>query len=81
MNTNRHKASQAINTAFDKSFYQLINSCRIEESKELIENEKELSVKTIMYEVGFVSKSSFYAAFKGLTGKTPLEYRNLVKNK
>ena len=81
LNTNRHKVSQAINMEFDKSFYQLINGCRIEESKALIENEKELSIKTIMYEVGFVSKSSFYAAFKNVTGKTPSQYRNLFENK
>jgi len=81
LNSNRHKVSQAINMEFNKNFYQLINCCRIEESKRLIENQEKLNIKTIMYEVGFVSKSSFYSAFKKATGKTPLQYRRSTKRK
>ncbi|MCK0161639.1 helix-turn-helix domain-containing protein [Allomuricauda sp. F6463D] len=72
---NRYKVSQVINTYFAKNFYSCLNDYRIEEAKYLLVSDPSLSVKAIMYEVGFNSKNSFYCAFKKLTGFSPNGYR------
>ena len=42
----------------------------------LLASEPHLSVKAIMYEVGFNSKNSFYTAFKKNTGVSPNDFRS-----
>ncbi|WP_375325456.1 helix-turn-helix domain-containing protein [Flagellimonas sp. GZD32] len=73
---NRYKVSQVINTYFSKNFYAFVNEYRIKEAKHLLASEPHLSVKAIMYEVGFNSKNSFYTAFKKVTGVCPNDYRS-----
>lgn len=75
---NRYKVSQVINTYFSKNFYSFLNDYRIKEAKYLLENNPQLSVKAIMYEVGFNSKNSFYSSFKKITGLSPNDYRSIV---
>lgn len=75
INDNRYKVSQVINTYFAKNFYSFLNDYRIEEAKQLLVSDPSLSVKAIMYEVGFNSKNSFYSAFKKITGLSPNRYR------
>ncbi|HKL90901.1 MAG TPA: helix-turn-helix domain-containing protein [Allomuricauda sp.] len=72
---NRYKVSQVINTYFSKNFYSFLNEYRIKEAQNLLLSEPTLSVKAIMYEVGFNSKNSFYSAFKKITGLSPNDYR------
>jgi AraC-like DNA-binding protein len=71
------KLSILINAELGKSFFDLINSYRIEEAKKILRTSKDpkLTVLEIMYEVGFNSKSSFNTAFKKYTGSTPTAYR------
>ncbi|WP_421801799.1 helix-turn-helix domain-containing protein [Flagellimonas sp.] len=73
---NRYKISQVINMYFSKNFYSFLNDYRIEEAKHLLVSDSTLSVKAIMYEVGFNSKNSFYSAFKKITGLSPNDYRS-----
>ncbi|MEQ5790441.1 AraC family transcriptional regulator [Muricauda sp. NFXS6] len=72
---NRYKVSQVINTYFSKNFYSFLNEYRIREAQHLLLSEPTLSVKAVMYEVGFNSKNSFYSAFKRITGLSPNDYR------
>ena len=60
--------SEVIQRAFNKNFYDLINSYRIKESEKLLtdRSNKLNSILDVMYEVGFNSKSSFYTAFKNM---------------
>ena len=58
-----------------QSFFDYVNGWRIEEAKPLIRN-GEQTVLAIAYEVGFNSRSSFYAAFKKQTGVTPSAYKS-----
>ena len=74
----RYKVSEVINTYYCKNFYALLNSYRIEEAKLLLVTHPLLSVKAIMYEVGFNSKNSFYMAFKKATGHSPNDFRNIA---
>jgi len=71
--------SQAINDVLNQNFFDLINSYRIEETKQRFSNpsNKKKTVLEILYEVGFNSKSVFNSAFKKHTGMTPTEYRKL----
>lgn len=71
----RYKVSEVINTYYSKNFYALLNSYRINEAKHLLISNPLLSVKAIMYEVGFNSKNSFYLAFKRDTGLSPNDFR------
>ncbi|MEX0363451.1 MAG: helix-turn-helix domain-containing protein, partial [Allomuricauda sp.] len=48
------------------------------EAKDLLLNHPFLSVKAVMYEVGFNSKTSFYSAFKKETGVSPNDFRSLT---
>jgi len=77
INVDRYKVSEVINTQYAKNFYNLLNSYRIGEAKELLVSSPLLSVKCIMYEVGFNSKNSFYSAFKKDTGLSPNDFRSM----
>lgn len=74
--------SQLINEAFGQNFYEFINSYRIREAERLFKEGmgEKLSVTGIAYEVGFSSKSSFYTAFKKMTGSTPAAYRKMLES-
>ncbi|SHH06115.1 helix-turn-helix domain-containing protein [Flagellimonas flava] len=78
INKDRYKVSQVLNEYLSRNFYSLINQYRIEEAKDLLLTQPFLSVKAIMYEVGFNSKTSFYSAFKKETGLSPNDYRLLT---
>jgi AraC-like DNA-binding protein len=74
LDTTRHNASQLINEHFNMSFREFVNSHRIQEAKELLEQENELNIIDIAYEVGYNNKVSFNKAFKKDTQLTPSEY-------
>lgn len=75
----RYKVSQVINEHISINFYALLNQYRIKDAKNLLIDNPDLSVKSIMYEVGFNSKTCFYGAFKKETGLSPNDFRNLVR--
>jgi AraC-like DNA-binding protein len=71
---NVHLASKAINECSGGNFYDWVNLYRVDKAKSLLTESKE-QVSKICYDVGFNSKSTFYAAFKKVTGVTPGAYR------
>lgn len=73
--------SQIVNTITQDNFTNYINTYRVEAIKQMIVNPefKNYKVLTIGLEAGFTSKTTFYTAFKKLTGLTPNEYRNRYK--
>jgi len=75
----RHHLSQVINEYFNKSFFDFINSYRIEEAKHyLLDLSNDFStILEVSYEVGFNSKATFNRAFKKHTGMNPTEFKRL----
>jgi AraC-like DNA-binding protein len=71
---NVHLASKAINECSGGNFYDWVNLYRVEQAKSLL-LESDGQVSRICYDVGFNSKSTFYAAFKKVTGLTPGAFR------
>lgn len=71
-----HHISQVVNEEFQKNFYEFINYYRVEEAKKLLKDPdyKNFTYTAIGFEVGFNSKSTFYTAFKKLTGVTPAQF-------
>ncbi|MGN7438858.1 MAG: helix-turn-helix domain-containing protein [Alcanivorax sp.] len=71
--------SKVINIHFKKSFPQLLNEYRVEDSKRLL-LETDASIKIVSEEVGFNSLPSFNRVFKDLVGQSPSSYRkNMIK--
>lgn len=74
--------SQIINERLNKSFFELINTLRIEEARHLLaESAKNRSVLDVAYEVGFNSKSAFNRVFKEIAGTTPSDFRKTAARK
>lgn len=73
--------SQIINTITGDNFANYINQYRIEAVKEMISNSEyeNYNLLTMGLESGFTSKTTFYKAFKKVTGQTPNEYKNTSK--
>ncbi len=71
--------SQVINAGFGMSFFDYLNSFRIDEAKRLLEryDTSKKSILNIAFEVGFNSNSAFYSAFKRRCGQTPAQYRRM----
>ncbi|WP_411031373.1 helix-turn-helix domain-containing protein [Spongiimicrobium sp. 3-5] len=83
LNTTRHNASQVINEHFKMNFHELINTYRIREAKQILDNGhlENLNIIDIAYEVGYNNKVTFNKAFKKDTNLTPTEYhRSLVSS-
>ena len=69
--------SQTINHIIGSNFSDYINSYRIESARLKLEHDSDrsISIKEIMYDVGFNSRSVFNSAFKKKTGLTPSDYQ------
>ena len=80
INIPKHHLSQVINEEMHTTFYDLVNSKRIEYAMLLIEekNNRHLTLEGLGYECGFNSKSTFFHNFKKHTGKTPGQYKKEI---
>lgn len=68
--------SQIINDKEKKTFYDFVNTYRVEEFKRLIAIPKnqQFTLMAIAYDCGFNSKSTFNRNFKKITNQTPTQY-------
>lgn len=75
--------SQVLNGYCGQTFYNFVNSYRLEEVVSMMRDPKfdEKSVLELLLEAGFKSKSTFNPVFKKWTGKTPSEYRKEIQEK
>ncbi|WP_052262195.1 helix-turn-helix domain-containing protein [Pseudoalteromonas luteoviolacea] len=74
LNVSPNYLSQTLNETLSVSFFDFVNQWRIEAAKPKILANRS-TVLDIALEVGFNARSSFYKAFKQVTGQTPSEYR------
>lgn len=67
--------SQTLNSQIGETFFDYVNGWRIRDAMPRISGSHE-PILSILYDVGFNSRSSFYKAFKRETGMTPRAYRD-----
>ena len=70
-----HYLSQLLNDNLGKSFSLYVNEYRIQAAEELLIKHPNFVIEAIAEEVGFNSKSAFYATFKKFKGTTPAKVR------
>lgn len=70
--------SKLLNKQTDKSFYDLLNSIRIEKAKHLL-SDPGLKIGDIVELVGFSDSAHFARVFKKLVGVSANEYRNRLR--
>lgn len=72
----QYKISKILNSQLNQSFYDFVNSYRIEDVKtRLAQGEaSNYSILGVAQEAGFNSKASFNRIFKKMVGQTPSEY-------
>ncbi|MDG5490050.1 AraC family transcriptional regulator [Psychroserpens sp. SPM9] len=76
LGTTKHNTSQIINEHFNENFFDFLNDFRIEDAKELLQdNECTMTISEILYEVGFNNKVTFNNAFKKRMDMTPTQFR------
>ncbi|PBJ06642.1 AraC family transcriptional regulator [Flavobacterium sp. ACN6] len=75
INISSHQLSQFLNTNLGKNFTSYVNEFRINEACKIITSSDKLTLEAVGYDVGFNSKSTFFAAFKKHKGTTPLNYQ------
>jgi AraC-like DNA-binding protein len=78
LKVSRHMLSQYVNEILGQSFSDLIKAYRIEKAKKLLATENNRTIESMGYDIGFNSKSSFFTAFKKITGLTPAEYQKSI---
>jgi AraC-like DNA-binding protein len=71
--------SQLLNDNLGKSFSTYINEHRINEACKLIAVNSPFTFEAIGYEVGYNSKSTFYAAFKKIKDTTPALFKESIE--
>lgn len=78
-----NQLSFILNEIVGKSFYDYINSYRLEEFKHRLneENSEKYTIISLAWDCGFYSKSSFNKFFKDTEGVTPSEYRKRITKK
>lgn len=70
-----HQLSELINTQFGVGFSRFVRERRIVEAKRILSEDRRSSALSIGMMCGFGSQSSFYAAFKEVTGESPAAFR------
>lgn len=78
LNINRSYLSRAINSVTGKSFTVWLNEYRIKEAIKLLSNNSQpkLSMDGLAFEIGFNNRTTFYRAFKKITGISPSNFKD-----
>lgn len=74
MNTNKAYLSEVIGRTEYGSFYQLINTLRVDHACQLLEQDSSLKMEQVALASGFSSGSAFSQVFKRIKGVSPSEY-------
>lgn len=77
----KHQVSQVITDRMDSTFYELVNTYRLELFLHKLDRDPSLSVSDLSYQVGFKSRTTFYKYFKSKIGLTPSEYKGQLKGR
>ncbi|WP_093065116.1 AraC family transcriptional regulator [Thiothrix caldifontis] len=72
-----HQLSELINTRLGKGFSRYVREFRVEAAEDMLQEEPSASVLSVGMSVGFTSQSTFYEAFRELTGMTPGQFRKI----
>jgi AraC-like DNA-binding protein len=72
----KHNISQVINERLGKNFFELLAKYRVEEAKQILQDNKQITIENLADDVGYNSKSAFNNAFKKHTGLTPTQFRD-----
>lgn len=76
LDTNRSYLSRIINEKSGMNFNAYLNKCRIEEAiNSIVDTHGQCLLKTLAFDVGFKTTSSFYKAFMKETGIPPSAFR------
>lgn len=73
-----HQLSELLNRHLGGGYSQYIRRLRIEAAKAILAENPDQSVLSVAMEVGFRSQSTFYAAFREVTGLSPGDYRKSI---
>ncbi len=76
-----HQLSQLLNDNLQKNFSTYMHELRIRKACELMVLQPDIKTEVLGYEVGYQSKSTFFAAFKKVMGTTPAVYREKMIQK
>jgi AraC-like DNA-binding protein len=75
INVSAHQLSQVLNDNIRKNFTLFVNEYRINEACSILSQQTNLTIEAVGYEVGFNSRSTFFATFKKIKGTTPSVYQ------
>jgi AraC-like DNA-binding protein len=75
INISGHQLSQLLNDNIEKNFTLFVNEYRINEACKILSKNTNLTIDAIGSEVGYNSKSTFFATFKKIKGMTPSVYQ------
>ncbi|MFK8019802.1 MAG: helix-turn-helix domain-containing protein [Pseudomonadales bacterium] len=70
-----HQLSELINSHYGVGFPRFLRQHRVDAAKTLLLDEPDASILSVSLMIGFRFQSSFYSAFKELTGLSPGAYR------
>lgn len=77
LRTNARYVSDCIKNSTNYSFTQYVNSYRIQHAQQLMRDFPDQKISTIYIDSGFTNETTFFRAFKAITGMTPKDWKNL----
>ena len=79
LNVSPHQLSQVINSQFGNSFFEFVNTFRVEALQKKLRNpaNKRYTILALAYDCGFNSKASLNRIFKKQTNQTPSQYQKI----
>ncbi|HEX7122304.1 MAG TPA: helix-turn-helix domain-containing protein [Gemmatimonadaceae bacterium] len=80
LSTTPHKLSEVLNAQLGQTFYDFVNGYRVREVQRRIAagDARRIKMLAIALDAGFASKSTFNAAFKKHTNRTPSAYQRMA---
>ena len=76
LSTNRRYISDCIKAHCGCTFSQYVNNLRIEYAKNLMRNQPDVKMAEVALSAGFSNETTFFRAFKAITGQSPKEWMN-----
>lgn len=74
LSTNSRYVSESIKSEYNATFTQFVNTYRIRHAQELLRENPNIKIITLCMSSGFNVESTFFRAFKAVTGVTPKEW-------